>query len=215
MIRAARRCRRYRRRPAQPRHLDWTKVAAKCHQPWRLDSSGFPSGERRTDVECGCCGPRREACGRGRGGGRSTRGFEWDVSCIAHAPAARLVHWRAEGGRTPTSVSFLIYKRGIHDRLVYVHYPCIETSLAPPRRRAPLLVCPIRSARPLGIGAGGPQEATGLFCDRPCVRAPVISPAVAGSRGNLGGFSLTHHPCADRLESEGRCPRREALGPGR
>ena len=150
-----------------------------------------------------------------------TRGWTIDtgvrVGRLVHRARARRAPGplAREGGRFPTSVSFLIYIRGIHDRLVYLHYPCIETSLAPPRRRAPLLVCPIRSARPLGIGAGGPQEATGLFCDRPCVRAPVISPAVAGSRGNLGGFSLTHHPCADRLESEGRCPRREALGPGR
>lgn len=92
-----------------------------------------------------------------------TRGWTIDTG----VRAGRLVH-RARARRAPgplarrrrtlpyTSVSFLIYKRGIHDRLVYLHYPCIETSLAPPRRRAPLLVCPIRSARPLGIGAGGP-----------------------------------------------------------
>ena len=71
-----------------------------------------------------------------------TRG--WTIDTVVRV--GRLVH-RArarrapgplarEGGRFPTSVSFLIYKRGIHDYLFYVHYPCIETSLAPPRRRA-------------------------------------------------------------------------------
>jgi hypothetical protein len=38
-----------------------------------------------------------------------TRGFEWDVSCIAHAPAARLVHWRAkEDASPPQSLSSYI-----------------------------------------------------------------------------------------------------------
>ena len=72
-----------------------------------------------------------------------TRGWTIDTG----VRVGRLVH-RARARRAPgplarprrthpyTSVSFLIYKRGIHDCLVHLHYPCIETSHAPPRRRA-------------------------------------------------------------------------------
>jgi len=121
-------------RPASPPRLDQSR--GEVPPAVALGLVGLSIGR-----EGGGCGRRVRGTASG-GVWAGTRGWTIDTG----VRAGRLVH-RARARRAPgplarrrrrftTSVSFLIYKRGMCDCLVYLHYPCIETSLAPPRRRA-------------------------------------------------------------------------------